>query len=159
MAVCPAAIVCLKSKVCKRIPAAGACFQRVVCGVGGLGGSEPASVTSDLGCRPHVHMGSLHAQRLLGCPSPLPSFLQQSINQTVQTLRETGNVSKYEHIMEKIAGRLGPAYTADRCGAAAGGGGRKTNLGHFKSTQTAQHRWLWKHGGSLCSHLSSSSGI
>jgi hypothetical protein len=33
----------------------------------------------------------------------------------LQTLRETCNTAKYEQIMDKIAGRLGPAYTADRC--------------------------------------------
>lgn len=32
----------------------------------------------------------------------------------LQTLRETCNTAKYEQIMDKIAGRLGPAYTADR---------------------------------------------
>jgi hypothetical protein len=32
----------------------------------------------------------------------------------LQTLRETCNTAKYEQIMDKIAGRLGPQYTTDR---------------------------------------------
>jgi hypothetical protein len=32
----------------------------------------------------------------------------------MQTLRETCNTGKYELIMDKIAGRLGPQYTLDR---------------------------------------------
>jgi hypothetical protein len=32
----------------------------------------------------------------------------------MQTLRETCNVGKYELIMDKIAGRLGPQYVLDR---------------------------------------------
>lgn len=45
----------------------------------------------------------LTVQLVYGCHSCL-----------LQSLRETCNVAKYEHIMDKIAGRLGPAYMLDR---------------------------------------------
>lgn len=40
--------------------------------------------------------------------------LKLAADEVKQTLRETCNVAKYEQIMDKIAGRCGPAYTTDR---------------------------------------------